>query len=99
MDADRHIAPLVEYLNTITDVRTFASCEGGICYGPQVMVSWLSPEAFDFLAANYYLGNIETGEPVNYGRESCAYIMRREDREWLDAAMSAAPSQVKETEA
>src|SRR5580704_5658815 len=81
IDIDKRIAPLVEYLNTLPGVRTDASCEGGLCYGPQVMVSWLTPDAFDFLSANYYLGNIETGEPVSF-ETGVAYIMRPDDREW-----------------
>lgn len=85
IEIDLAIAPLVEYLNTIPGVRTEASCEGGICYGPQVMVSWLKREAFDFLSAHYYLGNIETGEPVTF-ESGIAYIMRPDDREWTKAA-------------
>lgn len=79
VDVDKGVAPLVEYLNSRDGVRTLASCEGGLCYGPQVMVSWLDRDAFDFLAASYPLINIETGEPVEFGRESVAYIARREE--------------------
>ena len=40
VDVDEGIAALVEYLQTICGIRTYASCQGGNSYGPQVMVSW-----------------------------------------------------------
>ena len=51
-DVDEGIAKMVEYLQTIPDVRTHASCQGTIGeggphpYRPQVMITWNTPDAF-----------------------------------------------------
>jgi hypothetical protein len=52
VDVDLGIANLVEYLNTVPGVRTLASCEGGKCYHPQVMITW-SDGVFDRLQQEF----------------------------------------------
>lgn len=50
VDVDVGIADFVLHLNTLPGVRTHASCQGGVSYGPQVMVTWEDDAAFALLA-------------------------------------------------
>lgn len=51
VDVDDGIADFVRFLNTLPGVRTHASCQGGLTYGPQVMVTWENDAALAALRA------------------------------------------------
>jgi hypothetical protein len=67
-DIDKPIAEAVRYLNTIPDVRTFASCQGSETgpapYRAYVMVGWSTAVARDRLAKEFELK--EEGEGWGY---------------------------------
>jgi hypothetical protein len=74
-DIDEGIYEMVADLNTMSGVRTHASCQGTLDevplgpapYGPQVMVSWATPEARSLIAAKYRIEEIDRdhGTPTN----------------------------------
>ncbi len=64
VDVDMDIADVVIYLNTISGVRTIASCQGTIGeggphpYRAQVMVTWTDDAAFSRLKNEFDLSEI-----------------------------------------
>lgn len=46
-DVDEGIADFVKWLNTLSGIRTHASCQGTATHGPQVMISWEDEKAFE----------------------------------------------------
>jgi hypothetical protein len=63
-DVDVGIASMVLYLNSISGVRTLASCQGSIGeggaspYRPYVMVSWSRDEIFERLASEFDVSEV-----------------------------------------
>lgn len=84
VDVDIKIAPLVRRLNRRSGIRTYASCQGGVQYGPYVMVGWLTRQAFRHLNRQYCLTHIENHRQPSLYTDGVAYLWP-ERRSWSAA--------------
>ena len=75
VDVDKGIAEEVQLLNRQPNVRTFASCQGGLSHGPYVLVGWKNDAAFDWLSGRGFIGKIDAMEVPADRTEGQGYLL------------------------